>query len=278
MQLCSTLFVALIALLATSETFATATDSKGSALVSHDIPTSVNIEPSNKRFLRTTKTIDDDDSDSTNSINTEERKIEMPAALKNLGIKAKRRYWLEFDKSDDYIKEKLGLTGLTGKQLTEHTNYKHFRWIQFRKEGDMLHDWLAQVPPLPTFDAWKKLGLEDMVLKRVQLDVIKQTDKYATYERYVKGFDKFIIREWSRWSPDPHVPKNQIPRSATETEMMAKADIWGRTTMSDEYVLYALGLDKLKRAELVKNDDYKKYFLLFKDVKEKMEMKKKASA
>ncbi|KAG7400336.1 hypothetical protein PHYBOEH_006093 [Phytophthora boehmeriae] len=264
MRLHSTLFVALLALLATSETFATATDSKVSALVSRDTPISLNIEPNSKRFLRTAKNIDDDDNDSTDSTNTEERKIEVLAGLKKLGMKVKRRFWLEFGMSDDYIKEALGMKGLTGQKLKGHKNYKHFEWIRFRKDGDILNGWLRQEPPLPTFDAWTKLGLEKMVLQNVPLKEIMKTDEYATYERYVKGFDRFIIRTRNSHYP----PKNQIPRTARETEMTAKAEIWDRTQMTDDYVLYALGLNKLKREDLVKNSDYQKFFLRFKEVKE----------
>ncbi|KAG7400359.1 hypothetical protein PHYBOEH_006116 [Phytophthora boehmeriae] len=265
MRLYSTLFVVLLALLATSDTLATTTDSKVLALVSHDIPTSVSIETGNKRILRTAETSNHNgDNDLTDSTNIEERKIEVPAGLKKLGMKFKRRFWLEFGMSDDYIKEALGMKGLTGKKLKEHKNYKHFEWIRFRKDGDILNGWLRQEPPLPTFDAWTKLGLENMVLKNVPLKEIVKTDEYATYARYVEGFDRFIIRTRNSL----YRPKNQIPRTATETEMTAKAEIWGRTQMTDDYVLYALGLDKLKREDLVKNSDYQKFFLRFKEVKE----------
>ncbi|KAG7380455.1 hypothetical protein PHYBOEH_011443 [Phytophthora boehmeriae] len=262
MQLYSVLFVALLTLLATSETLGTITDSKLVAFVSHDIPTAITTQSNDKRMLRTAQT--SNGTDDNDLINTEERKIEVPAALKKLGIKAKRRYWLEFGKSDDYVKERLGMKGLTGQKLKDHANYKHFKWYKIRKDGDMLNGWLRQHPPLPTFDAWTKLGLEKMVLQKMPLKEIVKTDEYATYEQYVKGFDRFIIRTLGPFD----TPKNQIPRSATATEMTAKADIWGRTQMKDEYVLYALGLHKLGPDDLAKNKDFQRYFARFKQVKD----------
>ncbi|KAG7379760.1 hypothetical protein PHYBOEH_011808 [Phytophthora boehmeriae] len=93
------------------------------------------------------------------------------------------------------------------------------------------------------------------------METIKKTKEFKTYARYVKEFDQdvLILRKAG------YTPKNEISRLASEVEMTAKAQIWAHNKMTDKYVLYALGLNKLSRAELVNARDYR-YFEIFKKV------------
>ncbi|RLN52046.1 hypothetical protein BBJ29_010060, partial [Phytophthora kernoviae] len=160
-------------------------------------------------------------------------------------------------KSDDYVLNKLGLAGLTGKKLTEHPNYKSFVWYSYKAEGYKLNGWLRK--DLPTFNAWKTLGLENKVALGVPIGTIMKTKEYGTYERYVGQFDKNVLINLKAG----YTPKNQIPRLASETEMAAKARIWAENKMKEDYVLYALGLSKVKGDDLMAAKDYK-YVKIFK--------------
>ncbi|KAF4315031.1 hypothetical protein G195_011148 [Phytophthora kernoviae 00238/432] len=241
----------MVTLLADSETFATVTESDHSkvlTLASHDIPFSgqslvADSNDSNeKRYLRTTKLTDNDD---------KERAGGLSNFFNKLGKRVQRRFWLETKKSDDFILKKFGLTGLTGKELTGHKNYKAYMKLSYKAEGYKLNGWLRE--DLPTFGAWNILRLEDKVTLGVSLETIMKTKEYGTYKRYVGEFDDNVLSTLKAG----YTPNNQIPRLASKTEMTAKAQIWAENGMKDDYVLYALGLSKLKGDALKKADDYK---------------------
>ncbi|KAG7383904.1 hypothetical protein PHYBOEH_009731 [Phytophthora boehmeriae] len=179
----------------------------------------------------------------------------------------------EFGLSDDYVKQLFGMKGLTGEKLTSHKNYKHYEWVRHKKEGQMMGKWLDRwsddLTPRPTFKVWEHFGLEAMALRNVPLSDIKKTPGFASYERYVKGFDYYVMR----WRKSSYPRKIQIPREASRTEMLAKAEIWGKTQMTDDYVLYALGLNKMSRERLAVNDDYNHVFKRFKEVQAEAKMK-----
>ncbi|KAG7384225.1 hypothetical protein PHYBOEH_009586 [Phytophthora boehmeriae] len=257
------LVVAMATLLVISETFITANASQvvtSNGILSHSHVADRH-HANSKRYVRIAKLTDEDDS--TGLINTEERTGGVGAVkgfFSNLGTHAKMRVWLEREKPDEYAFKKLGLEGLTGTQLTSHPNYKKFLWYSDKAEGYKLNRWLLEDPPLPTYDGWVLLGLENMVDRNIPMEMIKRTKAFRTYERYVKEFDQDVIILGKTGS----TPQNQISRHATPAEMTAKAEIWAKNKMTDDYVIYALGLKGLSREELARNVDFQ-YFRIFKE-------------
>ncbi|KAG7383525.1 hypothetical protein PHYBOEH_009872 [Phytophthora boehmeriae] len=275
MHLFNILLVAIVTFAGTNQTFAAVTNSKVLTADLRDISDgaliAVSTDTNGAKHLRTTKIADEvDDSfvditNSTNSLDTEERAADVASILSSVGMKLKRLWWLQFGTSENAVKKALGLQGLTGKQLTSHKNFQHFEWVRFRREEDKLYQWLREIPPLPTYGVWEKLGLDKMVLRNMPLKEIKKTAEYATYARYLKKFDKFVMIKRNTIHP----ARNQIPRSATTTEMTAKAELWAANKMTSEYVLYALGLDKLKGQALTAHGDYKYYLMFLEFTKQK---------
>ncbi|OWZ05604.1 RxLR effector protein [Phytophthora megakarya] len=64
--------------------------------------------------------------------------------------------WADADKSDDFVKQKLKLNGLSGDALKSNKNYKYFKQFVDIKEGNQRDVWLKQ--EVSTSDVWTKLG------------------------------------------------------------------------------------------------------------------------
>ncbi|KAG6948194.1 hypothetical protein JG688_00015203 [Phytophthora aleatoria] len=56
----------------------------------------------------------------------------------------KRKYWVSFDKSDDYVMKKLGLDGLEGQALRTHPKYKALQRFWYKQESRELDDWIEE--------------------------------------------------------------------------------------------------------------------------------------
>ncbi|KAG7377069.1 hypothetical protein PHYBOEH_001150 [Phytophthora boehmeriae] len=272
MHLYSYVLVALVTILVTCETFAL---SSVLTVAPDDTPTSdrtrtaVSIDVDGKRYLRTTKTADDNDEhnltgvdDSTISADTTERAGASPSMLTRAKDRVKAKWWAETKASDDYVKNKLRLTGKSEEILKNHKTYQRYLYTTERIE---FSKWVAQKPPLPTFDAWRYLGLNKMVLQGKSLKEIKKTAEFKSYEHYVRMFDQGISADWKVGYKTEHM----IPRYATPVEMTAKAELWAANGMPDKYVLYALNLNKLPHSERVTVEDYQ-YFLIFKNAQQAM--------
>ncbi|KAG7394163.1 hypothetical protein PHYBOEH_005582 [Phytophthora boehmeriae] len=173
--------------------------------------------------------------------------------------------WADFKASDDYIKKTLKLTGKSEAVLKSHKTYQRYL---YNVEKYKFSEWITQRPPLPTFGAWRNLGLDKMALEGKKLEQIKMTSEFKSYERYVLKFDRSIMSNWKVGFKTEHM----IPRDATPMEMTAKAEIWAAYRRSDDYVLRALNLDKLTGSQLVTAADYK-YFKIFTDAKQAMKLK-----
>ncbi|OWZ05067.1 Avirulence (Avh) protein [Phytophthora megakarya] len=65
--------------------------------------------------------------------------------------------WADKHKSDDFVKGKLKLNGLSGDALTGHKNYKFFEKFVFLKEYNRLRAW--EKAGASTFAVWTELGL-----------------------------------------------------------------------------------------------------------------------
>ncbi|KAG7376033.1 hypothetical protein PHYBOEH_001866 [Phytophthora boehmeriae] len=271
MRVINAILMAMATLFAASGTFVEAIGSH--VLTTNDIPTSVHSritdshETDNKRYLRATKWTDggdgeDDSTDETDSTNTEERAGVMGAVkefFSGVGTNLNMRIWLERGKPDEYAFKHLGLEGLTGARLTSHSNYQKFLWYSHKAEGYKLNGWLRKDPPLSTYDGWVDLGLQKLVDRGIPMETIKKTKEFKTYARYVKEFDQNVLN----LRKAGYRPQNEISRHASDMEMTAKAQIWAQNKMTDEYVLYALGLSRLSKQDLLKADDYK-YYIVFK--------------
>ncbi|OWY97285.1 RxLR effector protein [Phytophthora megakarya] len=65
--------------------------------------------------------------------------------------------WAEAGKTDDFVKEKLKLNGLSGNALIQHKNYQYFENFVMFKRSNQLTAW--QTTDTPTYAVWRELGL-----------------------------------------------------------------------------------------------------------------------
>ncbi|KAL4170191.1 hypothetical protein KRP22_011095 [Phytophthora ramorum] len=183
--------------------------------------------------------------------------------LEKLGKNAKVRWWLETEKTDDYVLKALNLKGLTGSDLTKNANYKYFLKFAKKAESNRRAMWLRK--DFPTYQVWKELGLQ-RVRTVEQLNQIRNTKVFAVYKRYVNEFDNYVYRSMvAGYNP----PKVMVARGAPKAEMTARVEIMAEAKRSELYAKVALGLTvpgrrgtTLKGEALKKHDDYG-YFELF---------------
>ncbi|KAG7386064.1 hypothetical protein PHYBOEH_008793 [Phytophthora boehmeriae] len=129
-----------------------------------------------RRRLRTNNNID---SDKLDAAKTEDRGIfssiqtTLSKAKEKASMALKRTSWVNKGLSDDEALKKLGMEGLSGVKLTSHPNYKYFQKFQYKKEGRQLDNYVFD--DVPTYDVWKKLGLES-----VHRDKLATTTEYKT--------------------------------------------------------------------------------------------------
>ncbi|KAH7481952.1 RxLR effector protein Avr1 [Phytophthora ramorum] len=188
---------------------------------------------------------------------------ERAAWLEKLGKNVKVRWWLETEKTDDYVLKALNLKGLRGSDLTTNANYKYFLKFAKKAESYRLNKWLRN--DFPTYEAWKELGMQK-VLFIEQLNQIKNTKNFRIYKRYVNEFDDYVYRSMmAGYNP----PKVMVVSGATKAEMTARVEIMAEAKRSEAYAKVALGLTVPGRPRLTltgkpleKHDDYE-YFELF---------------
>nr|QMU24833.1 PaRXLR9 [Phytophthora agathidicida] len=240
-------------LLVTAVTFLSSADNVQSAIDSGQVQvstehTSLSRHPTTNDNIRSLRTVEADD-DGT----SEERGLEF---VSKIGSYFKNNYnvskWAAKGKSEDYVKEKLGMTGLQGERLKSHPKYKYFESFVIQEEAHRLNRWLAQnVTP---YDAWLKLGFA----RADDLAAIKDTNDFRIYKRYVTEFDNRALHNFvAAGIPVP------VSSGASNIEMIARATVLGIDKRSKFYAKMALGLDKLTEAEMVGHSNfvYYKYYL-----------------
>ncbi|KAL4152389.1 hypothetical protein PRNP1_009320 [Phytophthora ramorum] len=138
--------------------------------------------------------------------------------LEKLGKNVKVRWWLETEKTDDYVLKALNLKGLRGSDLTTNANYKYFLKFAKKAESYRLNKWLRK--DFPTYQVWKELGLQGV--RTVELNQIKNTKNFRIYKRYVNEFDDYVYRSiMAGYNP----PKVMVVSGATKAEMTARVEI-----------------------------------------------------
>ncbi|KAG3149063.1 hypothetical protein PC128_g23471 [Phytophthora cactorum] len=83
----------------------------------------------------------------------EEMSLPVPSFIKSRVTNWRINSWIKNRYSDDYVLVKLRLTGLAGKTLTKHTNFKIFQ--KFKIDG-----WLKE--SATTTKAWDHIGLKGL--------------------------------------------------------------------------------------------------------------------
>ncbi|KAL4115161.1 hypothetical protein PRIC2_014055 [Phytophthora ramorum] len=192
--------------------------------------------------------------------NTVEERVKW---MEKLGKNAKVLWWLETEKTDDYVLKVLKLKGLRGSDLTKNANYKYFLKFKKRAENNRLNEWLGK--DFTTYQVWKELGMQEFRTVD-ELNQIRTTKAFGLYERYVNKFDDYVVRFMKAGY---YPPKVMVDRGATGAEMTARVEIMAKAKRSESYAKLALGMTVpgkpmvvLKGEALKKHDDYE-YFVLF---------------
>jgi hypothetical protein len=241
MRLCRVLVVALAALLATTDALAA---SQRSTLGLPELPLSGHLagDGANKaRSLRTDKA-------------DEERGV-----WKHVKV----RWWLETEKSDEYVKKALKLNDLKGTLLTSNKNYKYYKYFVKKSEEYLRNKWLRN--DLTTYQAWEKVGLKNF-RSLDDLEKAKTTDAFQVYSRYVNEFDDNVLYTLKAGYRPPAL---MVSRTAPAAEMRARTEIMAKADRSDYYAKLALGMTEtgkpktvLEGTVLTGHKDYK-YFTFF---------------
>uniref|UniRef100_H3GN01 RxLR effector protein n=1 Tax=Phytophthora ramorum TaxID=164328 RepID=H3GN01_PHYRM len=182
--------------------------------------------------------------------------------LEKLGKHAKVFWWLETEKTDDYVLKALNLKELRGSDLTKNANYKYFLKFAKKAESYRLNKWVRK--KFSTYQVWKELGLQK-VRTVEQLNQIRNTKEFGIYKRFVNEFDDDVLRSVAGYNP----PKVVVDRGAPKAEMTARVEIMAEAKRPMVYAKLALGLTvpgkpgvTLKGEALKNHDDYG-YFELF---------------
>nr|AEK81098.1 Avh282 [Phytophthora sojae] len=157
------------------------------------------------------------------------------------------RWWLETEKTDEQVMKILKLTGRSGDELTGHPNFKTFAKFAKTAEKYKLGEWYRS--RVSTYDAWVKLGQED-----VPLHLVHQTPAYWTNYHYVNMFDYYA----SIAMKNRHQPPVLVSEKASPKEM-SRVLIWAATERSDDYVKAVLGILGKSGEALTTHAGYKYY-------------------
>ncbi|KAG6950531.1 hypothetical protein JG688_00014110, partial [Phytophthora aleatoria] len=143
----------------------------------------------------------------------------------------KTTWWLERSKPVEYVKEKLGVKGLTG-------NYKLEKYTI----------WKLVRTAYTTYPWWDDVGLNKMTTVKggmspddiiAQLKKVQKTEEFQRYKRYAIAFDDHVV---NLFGSGYYRPTQFIDESATPLEKMASAQIWAEEGRPDRYVREFLGL------------------------------------
>ncbi|EGZ15243.1 hypothetical protein PHYSODRAFT_265238 [Phytophthora sojae] len=84
----------------------------------------------------------DDRTNSGRILRTVDRNSEERGIASSVAMWAKVKYWAHAGKSDEYVKQRVGMAGLTGKALEFDPNYKYLERFWHRLEGRTLDKWV----------------------------------------------------------------------------------------------------------------------------------------
>ncbi|KAJ8531912.1 hypothetical protein ON010_g14050 [Phytophthora cinnamomi] len=94
-------------------------------------------------------------------------------------------------KSDDFVKQKLKLDGLSDEALVASPQFKYYMKFWLKTEKERLKKWLED--GLPPYEAWANLGLERMDSAKRE-----QSATYKAYMRYTQLFDDGVFERFKR--------------------------------------------------------------------------------
>ncbi|KAE8974332.1 hypothetical protein PR003_g27260 [Phytophthora rubi] len=252
MRLQQVLLVVVVSFLSSTVALSTATEneqSKGSTLASPLSGRSiVGHDGATGRSLRARNVIDTEDK------STEDR---------GLWTHVKVRWWLETEKTDDYVKEALKLNGLKGEALTQNKNYKAYQYFVKKSEEYKLNKWYLH--EFSTFQGWKEVGFVK-ITKASDLDKIRDTKQFSVYKDYVNYLDNYLFQGLKAgYSP----PAAMVRRGTSEAELTARTEIMAEAGRSVPYAKVALGMTDARYPKRVlygealeRHEDFS-YFILF---------------
>ncbi|KAE8883194.1 hypothetical protein PF005_g25297 [Phytophthora fragariae] len=252
MRLQQVLLVVVVSFLSSTVALSTATEneqSKGSTLASPLSGRSiVGHDGATGRSLRARDVIDTEDK------STEDR---------GLWTHVKVRWWLETEKTDDYVKEALKLNGLKGEALTQNKNYKAYQYFVKKSEEFKLNKWYRH--EFSTFQGWKEVGFVK-ITKASDLDKIRDTKQFSVYKDYVNYLDNYLFQGLKAgYSP----PAAMVRRGTSEAELTARTEIMAEAGRSVPYAKVALGMTDARYPKRVlygealeRHEDFN-YFILF---------------
>lgn len=256
MSLCRNLLVTVAAFLANADTFAAANNVRYTNVGLPESPLAA--RPLVARSVRVDKTVHADE-DGDNISDFEERAGGLSSKVSNIFSKFTSKEsqvarWAEVQKSDDFVKEKLKLKGLSGDALKLHKNYEYFDQFKRITEMDRLNGWLKK--EVPTYGVWVELRLGN-VHTMEQIAKAMHSDAFRIYTRYVEMFDNRVT--WNAFIDKKPVPV--VSSDATSAEKTSRTVNWVATNRPEAYVKMALGLDKLPPTALAKSENYQFYQL-----------------
>ncbi|KAL4128755.1 hypothetical protein PRIC2_007737 [Phytophthora ramorum] len=166
---------------------------------------------------------------------------------------AKVKYWAQVGKSDEYVKQSLGLERLTGNALTASPAFKYYQEYLRKTGGPKLIKWLHhEENGRPTHEVWKRLGLEDMPAAERE-----GSQEFKTYVRYATMYDDQLHQRLDSGA-EPMV----IVGSMYPDEMIEKIGIWAKKKRSNSYVKRMLGLERKSEYKLSVNEEYQLFLKL----------------
>ncbi|OWZ05066.1 RxLR effector protein [Phytophthora megakarya] len=185
---------------------------------------------------------------------TEERVGNFISKISNFFNDYRAIGWADQLKSDDFVKGKFKLNGLSGEALTGHPNYKSFELFVMLKERNRLDAW--QTTGTSTFAVWTELGL-DSINTWDDLINAADTDAFKLYQRYADTFDNNALMS----SIEEGKPMSVLSSDTSWAERIARMVNWKVNKKVEVYVMKALGFDKLLPAELQANSNDKTFLI-----------------
>ncbi|OWY93916.1 hypothetical protein PHMEG_00036509, partial [Phytophthora megakarya] len=200
-----------------------------------------------KRLLRDNKGGDD-------RRHTDERAGSFVSKVSNLLKDHNSIRWADAFKSDDFVKEKFKLTGLSGVALTGHKNYKYFEKFVEIKKLNQLDAWMKA--DRSTFAVWRELGLGSINTWDDLMNAA-HTDAFKLYQRYASSSDNYaVINAGLYGKPIP------VWSSDTSwTERIARMVSWKANNKGEPQIMLLLGFDKFSPAALEANQNAKTYLI-----------------
>jgi hypothetical protein len=194
---------------------------------------------SSRRFVRVAGTTDDVRSA------TEERGF-LSQIADDIGSMANRAKWVNADKTDDFVKQALGLEKLSEQALKASPKFKVLEEFQRKMDEKKVKAWLYE--DTTTAEVWKILGLDKLTKAE-----IKNSDALRTYVRYATRLDDDIWNlKRASFEPDLADPK----------ELAVKIKLWAKAGRPRDYVFEIMGKNALKGSPNYKY--YQRYAKLLK--------------